>query len=148
MILVTEGTSELSAIPQIEQEDSFIMSESPEQVKQRLHMRGFSSEQVAEMQRLAQAMAQQQVQRAVAATNNFVATVVALLSSAVGFVAAFAWNSAIQQWLNTFNFGNGNKVENAFIYAGVATIFAVIVIGILGLVNSRIKGSSVIHTGN
>lgn len=121
------------------------MSDSPEQVKKRLEMRGFSREQVGEMQKLAAAMAQQQVKNSIGAASNFVSTVVALLSSAVGFVAAFAWNDAIKGWLSSAElFKSSDTNVRNFTYAIVATVFAVIVIAILGIVNGRIKGKSLI----
>ena len=120
--------------------------ESPEQAKKRLERIGLRPEQIQEVQRAAQAMAQQQIRNTVATATNFVTTVVALLSSAVGFVAAFAWNDAISHWLGTVPFFNTNSdVNKRFIYAIFATIFAVVVIGILGLVNGRIKGRSLIN---
>jgi VIT1/CCC1 family predicted Fe2+/Mn2+ transporter len=121
------------------------MTDSPEHARRRLQLRGFTSEQAQEVQRLAQAMAQQQVQRAVSATSNFVTTVVTLLSSAVGFVAAFAWNTAIQTWLQTLNVGNGSLVERDFIYAIIATVFAIVVIGVLGFIHGRIKGRNLME---
>jgi hypothetical protein len=125
------------------------MSESPEQVKRRLEMRGFSRDQVAEMQKLASAMAQQQMKNTVQATTNFISTVVTLLSSAVGFVAAFAWNDAISHWIPTVPLlSTQSDVDKRFIYALFATLFAVVVIAVLGIVNGRIKGRSLIPTQN
>lgn len=94
-------------------------------------------EQAQEVQRLATQMAQQQMQRAYAVTSNFITTVVSLVSSALGFVAAFAWNTFIQAWLNSvYNVGQ-NSVQGKLIYAIAATVFAVVVIGLLGIVTSR-----------
>jgi CBS domain containing-hemolysin-like protein len=127
--------------------DQPLIPESPEQSKRRLERMGFKAEQVQEMQKLAAAMAAQQVRRTIETTQNFISTVVALLSSAVGFVAALAWNNAISAWLPTISFFNTkDPVAKAFIYAIVATVFAIVVIGILGIVNSRIKGRNLINT--
>lgn len=121
------------------------MSESPENVKRRLEMRGFSRDQVSEMQKLAASMAQQQMRNTVGAASNFLSTVVALLSSAVGFVAAFAWNDAIKAWLDANqNILAGNPVGQKFVYAMLATLFAVIVIAVLGFINGRIKGRNLL----
>lgn len=121
--------------------------ESPEQTKRRLERMGFKADQVQEMQKLAQAMAAQQIRRTIETTQNFISTVVALVSSAVGFVAALAWNNAISTWLPTIPFfSTHDRVTEAFIYAISATIFAVLVIGILGIVNARIKGRNLINT--
>ena len=121
--------------------------ESPEQAKKRLERIGLRPEQIQEVQRAAQAMAQQQIKNTVAAASNFLSTVVALLSSAVGFVAAFAWNTAIQGWLNSqVNLKDPNTRN--FVYAIVATLFAVVVIGILGFINGRLKGRNLIVNSN
>jgi CBS domain containing-hemolysin-like protein len=124
-------------------------TESPEQAKRRLERMGLRPEQVQEVQRAAQALAQQQVKNAMTTASNFITTVVALLSSAVGIVAALAWNTAIASWLPTLNiFKSNDKVTQNFAYAIVATIFAVLVIAILGIINGRIKGRSLINNTN
>jgi uncharacterized membrane protein len=120
-------------------------TETPEQSRRRLERLGFRPEQVQEMQRMAATMAQQQVRRTVDTASNFITTVVALLSSAVGFVAALAWNNAISAWLPTIPLFNSNSdIVKKFYYALVATVFAVVVIAILGIINSRIKGRNLI----
>ena len=121
------------------------VNESPEQSRRRLERLGFRPEQVQEMQRLAASMAQQQVRRTVDTASNFITTVVALLSSAVGIVAALAWNNAIAAWLPTVSlFKSDSTVIKDFYYAIVATIFAVVVIALLGIINGRIKGRNLI----
>ena len=119
-------------------------NESPEQSRRRLERLGFRPEQVQEMQRLAATMAQQQIRRTVDTASNFITTVVALLSSAVGIVAALAWNNAIASWLPTILHTKDTVTQN-FYYAIVATIFAVVVIAVLGIINSRIKGRNLIN---
>jgi hypothetical protein len=121
--------------------------ETPEQTKRRLQNLGFKADQVQAVQNLASAMAAQQIRRTIETTQNFISTVVALLSSAVGIVAALAWNQAISAWLPTIPFFHTNSaVAEAFIYAISATIFAVLVIAILGIINSRIKGRNLLNT--
>ncbi len=128
------------------QDPSTLPNETPEQSRRRLERLGFRPEQVQEMQRLASTMAQQQVRRSIDTASNFVATVVALLTSAVGFVAALAWNNAISTWLPTVPlFNTKDPVLKSFYYAIVATIFAVIVIAVLGIINNRIKGRNLIN---
>jgi CBS domain containing-hemolysin-like protein len=128
------------------QDPTGIPNETPEQSRRRLERLGFRPEQVQEMQRLAATMAQQQVRRSIDTASNFITTVVALLSSAVGFVAAFAWNNAILTWLPTIPFFKTNSaVLASFYYAIAATIFAVVVIAVLGVINSRIKGRNLIN---
>jgi|GEM_PF-1011133 len=106
-------------------------------VKKRLELKGFSREQAQAVHQMATQMAAQQARRAVAATSSFLTTVVTLVSSAVGFVAAFAWNDALQAWLKT-QYNAGDAVQGKLIYALVATVFAVVVIGILGLIHGRL----------
>ncbi len=122
-------------------------NESPEQTRRRLERMGLSREQIQEVQRSMQAMATQQMRNTIGMASNFVTTVVVLLSSAVGFVAAIAWNSAIQDWLNTIPLLNSSShVVKSFYYAIGATIFAIIVISILSVLNGRIKGRSLINS--
>lgn len=128
------------------------MSETQEEAQkevQRLQRRfGVSREQAAQLYQESLRMSQAQLQRGLQATSNFVSTVVALLSSAVGFVAAFAWNTAIQQALSEY-FGSNSKIDKALLdlyYALVTTIFAVVVIAVLGVINGRIKGRSLLPT--
>jgi VIT1/CCC1 family predicted Fe2+/Mn2+ transporter len=123
--------------------------ETAEQSRRRLERMGFRPEQVQEMQRLAASMAQQQMRRSIETASNFITTVVALLSSAVGFVAALAWNNAISAWLPTINlFNTSSDVLKKFYYAIVATVFAIVVIAVLGFINGRIKGQNLINNTN
>ncbi len=117
---------------------------------QRLQRRfGVSREQASAMYQESLRLSQRQLERAMVATGNFVTTVVALISSAVGFVAAFAWNDAFQTYLsNNGLFSVKDPVEKKFIYAIIATVFAVVVIAVLGFINSRIKGRNLIATNN
>jgi hypothetical protein len=114
--------------------------ETPEQTRRRLELRGFTREQAQAVQQTAAQMAQAQVQRVTNATSNFITTVVALVSSAFGFAAALAWNSAIQTWISTLPGINGKSVQGQIIYALAATAIAIIVIAILGIIGSRVKG--------
>ncbi len=117
---------------------------------QRIQRRfGVSRDQASAMYQESLRLSQRQLERALVATGNFVTTVVALISSAVGFVAAFAWNDAFQTYLSTNGLFNvQNTTEKKFIYAIIATVFAVVVIAILGFINSRIKGRNLIPTNN
>jgi uncharacterized membrane protein len=141
--MIRSGATSKSA-----QEESFIMAEpteNPEQTRRRLERMGLNREQIQEVQRSMQAMAAQQMRNTIGLASNFLSTVVALLSSAVGFVAAFAWNDAIQKWLNAQSlFNSKDPTIKAFYYAIGATIFAIVVISILGFINGRLKGRSLI----
>lgn len=75
----------------------------------------------------AQAVARAEAQ---AATTVVIATIVSLVTSAFSFVAALAWNNAIQSWLNNavpgkifgFDFGATGKL---FVYAIIVTLIAI-----------------------
>ncbi|HKD77470.1 MAG TPA: DUF5654 family protein [Ktedonobacterales bacterium] len=114
--------------------------ETPEQTRRRLELRGFTKEQAQAVQQAAAQMAQAQVQRVTNATSNFITTVVALISSAFGFAAALAWNSAIQAWIPTVTGIKQGSVPGQIVYALAATALAIVVIAVLGIISSRIKG--------
>jgi len=78
-------------------------------------------------------------------SREFVATMIALASSAFGVVAALAWNSAITTWF-TSAFGaqaTAPKVSALFAYAVIATLVGVVVIVILGRLATRINAQPV-----
>lgn len=86
----------------------------------------------------AQAVARAEAQ---AATTVVIATVVSLVTSAFGFVAALAWNSAIQAVLTTVIVKDfGLKADDPMVlvlYALVATVIAIIVV----VATSRFAGN-------
>jgi CO/xanthine dehydrogenase FAD-binding subunit len=114
-------------------------SDLQEQAIQEARRRGFSREQIQTMQQLASQMASHQVRQAITATNNFISTVATLISSALGFVAAFAWNDAIQSWIKI---NTGDSAQAKTIYALTATAIAVIAVSVLGFINTRILKSN------
>jgi hypothetical protein len=77
----------------------------------------------------AQAIARAEAQ---AATTVVIATIVSLVTSAFSFVAALAWNNAIQAWLQDsvpgkmfgIDFGPTGKL---FVYAIIVTLIAIVV---------------------
>jgi uncharacterized membrane protein YjjP (DUF1212 family) len=87
----------------------------------------------------------QVVQKTSRFSREFVATMIALASSAFGVVAALAWNSAITTWF-TSAFGteaSAPKVRSLFLYAVIATLVGVVVIVILGRLATRINAQPV-----
>ena len=87
--------------------------------------------------------------QAQAATTVVLATIVSLITSAFSFVAALAWNSAIQQLLKE----NVNIDKSLFgikiseggvqaIYAVIVTIIAVVVVVILNRIAKRMAKKS------
>jgi hypothetical protein len=84
-----------------------------------------------------------------AATTVVIATVVSLVTSAFGFIAAFAWNNAVVAVLNQVvfkSFGvNPNDPPGLVIYAIVATLIAVIVVVVTNRFASGIAKKSAIN---
>jgi hypothetical protein len=80
--------------------------------------------------------------QATAATTIVVSTIVSLITSAFGFVAALAWNTAIQTLLKnrvepalrSFKLGPS---EVALLYAFLVTLLAIVVVLIMGRIASR-----------
>lgn len=93
--------------------------------------------------------------QATAATTVVIATMVSLVTSAFGFVAALAWNAAIQEIL-TENVSNGSLQkklnltlgQTELIYAAIVTVIAVIVVVIINRFARGIAKNSVISNGN
>lgn len=98
----------------------------------------------------AQVAARMQAQ---AATTVVLATIVSLITSAFSFVAALAWNSAIQQLLQenlnihpTFFGVTISKGGVQAIYAVIVTIIAVVVVVILNRIARRYASKSALGT--
>ncbi len=128
------------------------MSEDPDTnqtsdaTRHSLLARGFSIDQIQEVQRIAQDIAAQQFQKALIATNNFIITLVAVLSSALGLATALAWNKALSEWLPTIKqFDSIDPLLKEFVYAGAMTLLTVVVIGVLVFATSRVKGENLLH---
>jgi len=104
----------------------------------------------AAMERLVRAQAAARAQ-AQAATQVLVGTLVTLVTSAFGFVAAFAWADAIQKILeeNISNgFLKGQKLPEGtvkLIYAFVVTILAVVITFVVNRIAGRIAKKSALE---
>lgn len=84
--------------------------------------------------------AARQVQHVFVLGGTFFSTVVALLASAFGVVAALAWSRAIFDWLPTIPLLNfHDPLVREFADAGVLTVVAVVVVLFLGVLNARLK---------
>lgn len=70
-------------------------------------------------------------------SREFLATVISLLTTAFGVVAALAWNTALTQMFRTYLSG-GAQVLALFIYAIGITGIAVLVIVFLGRLAGRV----------
>jgi len=64
-------------------------------------------------------------------------TIAALMTAAFGFVAALAWNDAIQTTIKQY-IGTGSDLPAKYIYAVIVTIIAVV----MGLVIARAIGKA------
>ncbi len=82
--------------------------------------------------------------QATQATTVFLATVVSLITSAFGFVAALAWNQAIQDLIGKYISIQGGKVRVELIYAVIVTFIGVVVIVVLNRIGRRLAKHSVI----
>jgi uncharacterized membrane protein YidH (DUF202 family) len=83
------------------------------------------------------------VRKATRFSREFLATVISLLTTALGVVAALAWNTALTKALEESNLNEGEKVTGFFIYAVAITFIAVVVIVILGRLAGRIGAEPV-----
>lgn len=86
--------------------------------------------------------------QATQATTVFLATVVTLVTSAFGFVAALAWNTAIQAVLQRYvKLGDPNSWKVQIAYALIVTLIGVVVIFFLNRIGRRLAKRSVIGGG-
>ena len=83
------------------------------------------------------------VKRASRFSKEFLATVIALVSTAFGVVVALAWNTAIQKWFENIFDNPGDEVPALFLYAVVITLVGVLVIVYLGRLAGRIGAEPV-----
>ena len=74
-------------------------------------------------------------------TKLIMETILALITTALAFVAGSAWNSAIQKLIETF-IGTGDALPSLFIYAIIVTVVAVIVTVII----ARVAGKMGVET--
>ena len=81
--------------------------------------------------------------RALAGTRIIVQTVVTLITSALGFVAALAWNQAIRATILAV-FPGDSDVAGLFIYAIIATLLAIVVLAALARIAARVGGEAAI----
>lgn len=69
-------------------------------------------------------------------TKMIMETILALITTAFAFVAGEAWNSAIQELIETF-VGTGSALSSLFTYAIIVTIIAVVVTVLIARVAGR-----------
>ncbi len=82
------------------------------------------------------------VKRASRFSREFLATVISLATTALGVVAALAWNTALTKAFERFGSFSA-QLTAYFVYAVVVTFVAVIVIVLLGRVATRVGAAPV-----
>ncbi|HEX9069398.1 MAG TPA: DUF5654 family protein [Ktedonobacterales bacterium] len=111
----------------------------PPNMDPRRAMNAINMEKVA----IAQAAARAE---AAAASTVVIATVVSLVTSAFGFVAALAWNDALTKFFDTqlSSFGL-TGLAASLVHALVVTVIAVIAVTFMNRITSRIAKKSAIE---
>ncbi|MGD9894815.1 MAG: DUF5654 family protein [Dehalococcoidia bacterium] len=73
----------------------------------------------------------------------FIQTIITLASASLGLVAALAWNEAIKATLTEL-LGESDDLVGLYTYAVLATIIAVVVVVVLGIIAARVGGDAAI----
>jgi hypothetical protein len=73
--------------------------------------------------------------------RGFLQTMITLASASLGFVAALAWNEAIQAAIKQV-FGVEDSVGGLFLYAVIATVVAILVLTLLAKAAARVGGEA------
>ena|SRR5437868_6078693 len=76
------------------------------------------------------------VRRASRFSREFLATMIALVTTAFGVVVALAWNTALSRALAQLS--KGYEITGLFIYAALVTVIAVLTVISLGRLATRI----------
>jgi hypothetical protein len=84
------------------------------------------------------------VRRATRFSREFLATMIALVTTAFGVVVALAWNTALSKALEQLS--KGAQIIGLFIYAVIVTVIAVLTVVFLGRLAARIGGEPVQFT--
>jgi hypothetical protein len=81
--------------------------------------------------------------QSLAVVRSFLQTMITLATASLGLVAALAWNDAIKALFKSI-LGEADSVPALFIYATLATVFAIVVVGVLAWFSAKIGGEAVI----
>ena len=79
--------------------------------------------------------------------NEFLKTLIKMISTAFALVAALAWNTAISEIIKKY-LKPGESIVSWVIYALVVTLIAVLVGIYLGRLSGRIKGEEIERKNN
>lgn len=77
-------------------------------------------------------------------TKMVLQSMIALASAALGLVAALAWNDAIKETIKLL-MADDDSLSAKYIYAGLATAIAVIVVLVLAKVAAKVGGEAAIQ---
>jgi uncharacterized membrane protein YidH (DUF202 family) len=81
--------------------------------------------------------------RSLTTIRSLLQTMITLASASLGFVAALAWNDAIKATFKKF-LGESESLSAMYTYAVIATLTAILVVGILSWLASKVGGSAAI----
>jgi hypothetical protein len=105
----------------------------------------------AAMERVLKAQAAARAQAA-ASTTVFIGTIVTLISSAFGLVAALSWNTAITAWVQQLAKGPLASLKNSpllpFAQAIIVTVIAVVAVIILNRIAGRFAKQNAFNATN
>jgi Family of unknown function (DUF5654) len=76
--------------------------------------------------------------------RSLLQTMITLASASLGFVSALAWNDAIKATFKKL-LPEGESLPALYIYASVATILAISVVGTLSWIAAKIGGEALIN---
>ena len=76
-------------------------------------------------------------------TKMILQSMIALASAALGLVAALAWNDAIKETIK-FLMADDESLTSKYVYAGLATAIAVIVVLVLAKLAAKVGGEAAI----
>ena len=75
--------------------------------------------------------------------RGLIQTMITLASASLGLVAALAWNDAIKATLKLL-FEADESLAALYTYAILATVIAVVVVGVLGWLSTHVGGEAII----
>jgi hypothetical protein len=82
--------------------------------------------------------------RSLTTIRSLLQTMITLASASLGFVAALAWNDAIEATFKKF-LGDAASLSALYTYAIVATFTAIFVVALLSWLASKVGGNAMIN---
>jgi Family of unknown function (DUF5654) len=81
--------------------------------------------------------------RSLVTIRSLLQTMITLASASLGFVAALAWNDAIKATFKKL-LGESDSLPALYTYAVVATLAAIVVVGLLSWLAAKVGGNAMI----